>query len=315
MQLRTNTMAINAHRNIGITGSGMMQAMHRLSSGFRINTAADDPAGLAISETMRAQIRGLDQASRNAQDGISMLGTAEAAVISVQSMLQRIREIIIQAANDTNNVTNREALQMEVNELMAEIDLVSSAAMFNNRPLLSGSHAPGTSTGDDLWLQTGPNPGQGMTVNIGAVSVYHIDQATFTDAALGSSTDPNFRFAFHALRSFPHSSDPSSPPMQPGFVGMDGVDIARFQPVLDAAIDHINMERASLGAMQNRLEFTTRSLDVASENLQDAESRIRNADMALEMMRFVRYQVLQQTGMMVLAQANRAPGTFLELLG
>ena len=312
MQLRTNTIALNAHRNLGITGAGMASAMFRLSSGFRINTAADDPAGMAISESMRAQIRGLDQASRNVQNGISLIETADAGLDSVHGMLQRIREIIVQAANDTNNLLNREAQQREVDQLMAEIDTMGDVVRFNSRRLFSGDFAPGVANGDGLWLQTGPNAGQGMTVHIGAVSVDAIDSRTVDGAHPGSPADPD-RFTFARLRSGPGSGPGGT--NEYGFANLTGNQIGNFTDVLDAAVNLISTERASLGAMGNRLEFTNRSLNVASENLQDAESRIRNADMALEMMRFVRYQVLQQMGMLVLAQANRHPGIFLELMG
>ena len=315
MQLRTNTMAINAMRNISIAGAGMAQAASRLASGFRINRAADDPSGLAISESMRAQIRGLDQASRNAQTGTNLLRTADGALTEIQAMLQRINEIIIAAANDTNNLQNREALQLEVNQLMAEIDGMSARATFNNRQLFSGDYAVGANHGG-LWIQTGANHGQGMRIFIEEMGVNAIDAATEGSIYQGSPTgpgmDPNFEFRFANLMRITDADDPSN--NQDGFQGMTGADIARFSDVLGAAINHVSLQRASIGAMENRLEFTIRNLDQTSENLTDAESRIRSADMALEMMRFVRYQVLQQTGMMVLAQANRRAGIFVELL-
>ncbi|NLL88589.1 MAG: flagellin [Firmicutes bacterium] len=244
--------------------------MEKLSSGYRINRAGDDAAGLAISEKMRAQIRGLKQASRNAQDGISLIQTAEGALNESHAILQRMRELAVQAANDTNVDKDRVALQNEVAALIAELDRIGGNTEFNTQKLLDG-----TFTGKVIHI--GANIGQTLTITVGnmtasGLSVENVNISTQAGANTAIST-------------------------------------------IDGAIEELSAERSQLGAWQNRLEHTIANLNNASENLQAAESRIRDVDMAEEIMSFTKNTILQQAATAMLAQANMAPQSVLQLLG
>ena len=478
MVVRTNVMSLNSHRNLGMTGTMQARSAARLSSGFRINSAADDAAGLAISEKMRSQIRGLDQASRNGQDGISLIQTAEGAMQTVNEMVTRIRELVIQAANDTNahdgeNLvqSDRMQIQREINQLLEEIDQVTLRTEFNTRTLLDGSlgtsvslsalndfatadlggitfdadgnfipttnvtdiaalnetfriinsvgggdvrrligildaagiafdpdvtimigdvatevgvvaatpntHAwdPGNNplhvgrtgyvtvsdltwamdtlnrlhdvfedsyeygvfseldnadaltltenfetfngflnlvedimyhshenAGRGIWFQIGANVGQGIRLEIDSVNVNRLHEV----ATEHTGTVTGFNVG--DLRNVDLIDGA-------GVMRTDGGDIDQFVAALDAALAHVTGERAHLGAVQNRLEFTIENLDTASENLSASNSRIRDADMAKEMMRFTQANVLQQAAISMLAQANMAPQNILQLLG
>lgn len=269
---------MNSHRNLSMNNASGAKSMEKLSSGFRINRAGDDAAGLSISEKMRAQVRGLNQASRNAQDGISLIQTAEGALNETHAILQRMRELAVQSSNDTNVTADRTALQKEVNELAKEINRIAENTEFNTRVLLSGASA---SAG--LKIHIGANQSQELEININDM----------TANALGVS----------------------------GTVAGTGISISG-QTSASAAIDTINSaittvseERSKLGALQNRLEHTIKNLDNASENLQAAESRIRDVDMAKEMMSFTKQNILSQAATAMLAQANQAPQSVLQLLG
>ena len=283
MVVRTNVFAMNAHRNMKNVGLEQGKASNRLSSGFRINSAADDAAGLAISETMRAQIRGLDQASRNSQDAQALIQTAEGGMNEITNMLQRVRELTVQAANDTNVDNNREQIALEVNQLLSEIDEMAGRIEFNTRNLIEGSHKEDS---DALHFQVGANSGQSLTLTIGSVKVDDL----FTNA--------------NTLWS--HDFDVQNAPT--------GDAISENIEDIQSALDKVSLERAKLGAVQNRLDYTMRSLDNASENLSDAESRVRNADMAKEMMKFTMSNVLQQAATSMLSQANQLPNNILQLL-
>ncbi|MCL1989050.1 MAG: flagellin [Firmicutes bacterium] len=303
--VRTNVMALNSHRNLGMVGNQQNRASQRLSSGFRINSAADDAAGLGISEKMRSQIRGLDQASRNGQDGISLIQTAEGAMNTINEMVTRIRELVVQAANDTNassttnwSASDRTRIQAEINQLMDEIDATASRTQFNTRNLIDGSISGGTS---GLWFQVGANYSQGVTLSIEAVSV----------GALSDRGGITGTFSFSALRT----TGLASTSLGYGVIFTRGQDIQNFITALDNALAFTTEQRSNLGAMQNRLEFTIQNLDIASENLSNANSRIRDADMASEMMRLTQANVLQQAAISMLAQANQAPQSVLQLLG
>jgi flagellin len=271
LRINNNVEAMNAHRYLQQTTEALSKSMERLSSGLRVNKAADDAAGLAISEKLRAQIRGLNQASRNAQDGISLIQTAEGALNETHSILQRIRELAVQAANDTLTTADRTNLQTEVNSLLSEVDRIANSTEFNTKKLLNGSAATTA-----MNFQIGANTGQSIAVTI----------ATSTTAALtiNGITLSSHTFASQAIAS------------------------------IDNALVSVASQRAQLGAIQNRLEHTIANLGVASENLSTSESRIRDADMALEMVTFTRAQILQQAGTAMLAQANAAPQTVLQLL-
>jgi len=275
MTFNTNILALNAYRGLKAAGAGIANASARLSTGLRINSGADDAAGLAISEKMRAQIRGMEQAARNAQNGISLIQTAEGGIATIQDMVHRMRELAVQAANDTNDDSDRRKIQNEINQLLAEIDLVASRTEFNKKTLLDGS-LDGVG-GDSLHLQIGANANQNMFVSIPGMSV----DAIFGGAPINVETV---------------------------------ADAVNAITILDNGLNYVSEARAQLGAYQNRLEYTIRSLEIGIENTSASESRIRDADMAKEMMRLSKYQVLQQAAIWMLSQANQQPQLVLQLL-
>lgn len=279
MIINHNLMAMNAYRNLAANYSMMNKSLERLSSGLRINRAADDPAGLAISEKMRAQIRGLEMAEKNALDGISLLQTAEGALNESHAILHRIRELSLRAANDTHMTeVDRQAMQGEVNELLDELDAITERTEFNNQKLLDGSFT-------NKKIHTGANTGQNMDVSIDMMDV----------DALG----------LESLRADPTGT-------RGGILTQEGANDAL--DILDGAINKVSMQRAQIGAKQNRLEHTINNLGVTRENLIAAESRIRDADMAKEMMNFTKYNLLTQVSMAMLAQAQQIPQGILQLL-
>jgi len=276
MRINNNIMALNAHRQLGINQANSSKSMEKLSSGFRINRAGDDAAGLAISEKMRGQIRGLKQASRNAQDGISLIQTAEGALNETHSILQRMRELVVQAGNlATNEEEDLEAIQDEIDQLIEELDGISERTAFNGKTLLDGSFATSS-----LTFQIGANDLQAMTLTIDDMSA----------SGLGVNDISVTSFS-------------------------DSTDFDSAVTTIDAAIETVSAERSKLGATQNRLEHTINNLDNAAENLQAAESRIRDVDMAQEIMAFTKNNILQQAATAMLAQANMAPQSVLQLLG
>ncbi|MBA4507788.1 flagellin [Clostridium sporogenes] len=275
MIINHNLNAMNAHRNMGINTGNSAKAMEKLSSGLRINRAGDDAAGLSISEKMRAQIRGLNQASRNAQDGISLIQTAEGALNETHSILQRMRELSVQAANDTNVTVDREAIQEELTSLANEVDRIAKTTQFNEKNLLNGSLA---TTG--AKLQIGANKDADLTLEI---KISGMDSTKLGIQAANVSVKD------HATAQ----------------TAVENVN---------KAIKTVSTERSKLGAYQNRLEHTIANLDNASENLQAAESRVRDVDMAKEMMNFSKNNILQQAAQAMLAQANQAPQGVLQLL-
>lgn len=278
MIINHNLMALTAYNNLAANYSKMMLAMERLSSGLRINRAADDPAGLAISEKMRAQIRGLEMAEKNAYDTISLLQTAEGALHESHAIVHRIRELAVQAANDTNTLEDRQMMQMEINELLDELDMISGRTEFNTQKLLDGSFT-------ERKFQIGANSDQNITISIGAMG----------SSALGLA----------GLRADPEGTSG-------GILTQEGANDAIG--LLDDAINAISKQRARLGATQNRLEHTINNLSVTRENLTAAESRIRDADLAKEMMNYTKYYILTQAAQAILAQANQIPMGVLQLL-
>ncbi|KAI3350326.1 flagellin [Clostridium botulinum] len=273
MIINHNMNAMNAHRNMGINTGNAGKAMEKLSSGLRINRAGDDAAGLSISEKMRGQIRGLDQASRNSQDGISLIQTAEGALNETQSILQRMRELSVQAANDTNVKVDRDAISEEMKSLSSEIDRIAKTTQFNEKNLLNGSLK---STG--AKLQIGANADTNLTLEI------KID--SMATSALGVSKI--------AVSTNSKATSAIS--------------------IVNSAIKKVSTQRSKLGAYQNRLEHTIANLDNASENLQAAESRVRDVDMAKEMMNFSKNNILNQAAQAMLSQANQQPQGVLQLL-
>ncbi|MBC9784459.1 flagellin [Heliobacterium chlorum] len=272
MIVNHNLSSINAQRQLGITNFSMNKSLEKLSSGLRINRAGDDAAGLAISEKMRGQINGLNQAVRNAQDGISLIQTAEGALNETHSILQRMRELSVQASNDTNVSEDRSAIATEIGELQKELTRIGKTTEFNKQNLLNGSFT-------NKILLIGANSGQVMTLTIGK----------FTAGAGGS--------------------------LQVNAISVSNASKAENAiTTLDTAIKSVSTQRAQLGAWQNRLEHTIANLNVAGENLQAAESQIRDVDMAKEMTNFTRTQILSQAGTSMLAQANQKPQSVLSLL-
>lgn len=282
--VNTNVQALNSHRSMKITSERGEKASEKLSSGLRINRAGDDAAGLAISEKMRNQIKGLNMASRNAQDGISVIQTAEGALQETHEMLKRMRELVIQGANDSNMSTEREKIAVELTQLINEIDSTAQKTEFNKRKLIDGTYASATSK-PKFYLQVGANIGTGQFIS------FNIEKMTASAIGIVSS-----KFV------------PAT------FKGMSGAGIAALTSSIDAAIEKVSTQRANLGAIQNRLEHTIKNLDVSSENLSASESRIRDTDMAKEMMEFTKANVLSQAGISMLAQANQAPNNVLSLL-
>jgi flagellin len=277
LRINTNVEAFNAHRNLTGTSEALSKSMQRLSSGLRINTAADDAAGLGISERMRGQIGGLEQATRNAQDGISLVQTAEGSMQEMQAILHRVRDLAVQYMNGTNDVNARAAITAEVGQLGAELQRMIGSANFNGTQLLSGT-TPATSP--LLTLQVGPNGTAADELGVPAVSL-----DTMAAVTLGA--------VFSNFTS--------------------GVT-TNLLTNIDALNDGVSAARATYGAIQNRLEHTVSALGIYQENLMAAESRIRDVDMAAEMTNMTKLQILQQSGTAMLAQANQASQSVLALL-
>jgi flagellin len=269
MIINHNLTALNTLRQLNVNSNNQAKSMEKLSSGLRINRAGDDAAGLAISEKMRGQIRGLDQASRNSQDGISLIQTAEGALNETHDILQRMRELAVQGANDTNNSSDRGQIQNEMNQLMSEIDRISTDTQFNTKNLLGG--------GFSATLQVGANGSQIINFSI----------ATMNSTALT---------------------------LLPSVFVTDNASASVAMSAIDNAIDAVSTQRAELGSLQNRLEHTINNLNTSSENLTSAESRIRDVDMAKEMMNQSKSGILAQAAQAMLVQANQQPQQVLQLL-
>ena len=402
MRINNNLMAINTHRQLGITNTASSKSMEKLSSGFRINRAGDDAAGLAISEKMRGQIRGLTQASRNAQDTISLIQTAEGALTESHAILQRMRELAVQAANDTNTDSDRKELQNEVKQLISELDRIGNTTEFNTKKLLDGS-AKGVKEAVDGSMRINNN--SALTLNVGTSALATIKESTLVDGAymiikvdhntsddgtaifaatnykvigpdgkvtteitfktdgggikFGSSmvdvtggvtidlatgltlhenmkVGESITFVFSAAEEASDALDDSimaqiganagqtafisMGDMRAAALGVDEIDISsKFGAqvaieTVNNALEKVSTQRSALGAMQNRLEHTIKNLDTSAENLQASESRIRDVDMAKEMMEFTKQNILQQAAQAMLAQANQAPQGVLQLL-
>ncbi|MBW6510125.1 MAG: flagellin FliC [Desulfuromonadales bacterium] len=275
LTINTNVASLNAQRNLSQSQGALNTAMQRLSSGLRINSAKDDAAGLAISDRMTSQIRGINQAVRNANDGISVAQTAEGAIGEITNILQRMRELAVQSANDSNSADDRISLQAEVAQLIEEIDRIAGTAEFNGSPLLNGN-------GEELVFQVGYKATENDQIKI-----------DFGDLDMTS-----------------------------GALGVDGVDlatagsdIASTLDAIDAALTAVASARGTLGAVQNRFESTIANLQNISENVSAARSRIMDADIAQETSNLTKFNILQQAGVSILAQANQAPVLALTLLG
>ena len=270
MVVQHNLTAMNSNRMLGLTQSTISKSTEKLSSGYRVNRAADDAAGLAISEKMRRQVRGLTQAATNAQDGISCVQTAEGALNEVHDMLQRMNELANQAANGTNTDTDRSYIQQEVGNLLTEIDRVKDTTTFNEKNLLNGSFK-------NVNLQVGAEKGNTISLTIGSLGVKGLGIS-----GLSVATASKAGLAISAIKG---------------------------------AITTLNQNRANLGAVQNRLEHTINNLNNVVENTQAAESKIRDTDMAAEMVKYSNANILAQAGQSMLAQANQSNQGVLSLLG
>ena len=285
MVINHNMSAMFAQRSQGITDLNQTKNMEKLSSGEKINRAGDDASGLAVSEKMRSQIRGLNQASENAQNGISFIQTTEGYLQETTDIVQRIRELAVQSSNGIYTAEDRMQIQVEVSSLIAEVDRIASAAQFNGMNMLTGRFARPTGenvvTGS-MWFHIGANMDQRMQVFIG----------TMTAAALGVRDGSNEEVM-----------NLGTPELANRAIG-----------TLDEALKKINKQRADLGGYQNRMEYAVKGLDVAAENLQASESRIRDTDMAKQMVEFTKNEVLQQAGTAMLAQANTQSQNVLSLL-
>ena len=303
MRIQHNISALNTHRNLGFNNAQASKNLEKLSSGYKINRAGDDAAGLAISEKMRGQIRGLDMATKNAQDSVSLIQTAEGALNETHAILQRMRELAVQSANDTNVTSDREALQLEINSLSEEISRIANDTEFNTQKLLNGSFHAGTAITDPASATAST----GKVFHIGANSGQSINLSvmTMTASALGVQAV--------AVGTGASIGAPGSIGAGINIETQTGADNAIS--VIDSALNRVSETRASLGAVQNRLEHTINNLGTTSENLTAAESRIRDTDMAKEMMSFTKNNILMQAAQSMLAQANQQPQGVLQLLG
>ncbi|OBW58796.1 flagellin [Solibacillus silvestris] len=388
MRINHNIAALNTHRQLNAASTGQSKSMEKLASGLRINRAGDDAAGLAISEKMRGQIRGLDMASKNAQDGISLIQTAEGALNETHSILQRMRELAVQASNDTNTGTDRKELQKEVDQLVEEMDRISSTTEFNTKKLLDGSlkgvteelgsvdfdnqgdkalftavvattpavaGTPGTeanetinvkvtdydAAGGTFTLEWTTQDGQTDTIagiaatggaqnivtaagdyslTLGALTKDSIGkEATFTArASVEEYTDESLTFQIGANSS--QTMRVGIGDMSSAALNVKGIDLTSAGSAESAitsvnkAIEDVSAQRSKLGAYQNRLEHTINNLGTSSENLTAAESRVRDVDMAKEMMEQTKNSILSQAAQAMLAQANQQPQGVLQLL-
>ena len=368
MRINNNLMAMNTHRQLGITNGAGAKSMEKLSSGYRINRAGDDAAGLAISEKMRGQIRGLNQASRNSQDAISLIQTAEGALNESHAILQRMRELSVQSATDTNTDADRGELQKEVLALRTEITRIATDTEFNTKKLLNGSfgiqnagtgtlttavvglanltdiNVSGASanttytlaeTADNITLSTGAGatlrsqtigkPAAGGTMNFDALGVsiktdenYVAGNTAFDGLTVITGAAAGAKFQIGANENQDLALSIGN--MTATGLGVNAVDIssqtggAAAITTVNNALESVSAQRSALGAVQNRLEHTIKNLDTSSENLQASESRIRDVDMAKEMMEFTKNNILTQAAQAMLAQANQAPQGVLQLL-
>ena len=285
MVINHNMSAIFADRQLKLNDLSLSKSMEKLSSGSRITRAGDDASGLAVSEKMRSQIRGLHQASANAANGISFIQTTEGYLQESQDIIQRLRELAVQAANGIYTDEDRMQIQVEVSALVNEVDRIASHAQFNGMNMLTGRFARLAGANvvtASMWLHSGPNMDQRTRVFIGTMTAAALQMRNVGTREIISLSTP------------------------------DGAN--RSIGTLDSALKVINKQRADLGAYQNRLEYAVRGLDVGAENMQAAESRIRDADMATEMVEYTKNAILTQAATAMLAQANTKPRTVLQLL-
>ena len=285
MVINHNMSAMYSQRSTNITNVAAQKNMEKLSSGLKINRAGDDASGLAVSEKMRSQIRGLNKASENAQNGLSFIQTTEGYLQETTDIIQRIRELAVQSSNGIYTEEDRMQIQVEVSQLIAEVDRIASQAQFNGMNMLTGRFARDEGTNAvtaAMWFHIGANMDQRMEVYIGTMTATALNLRNLGDETIMSLQAPD--------------------------------EANRAIGTLDEALKKLSKQRADLGGYYNRLEHAIRGIDIAAENLQSAESRIRDTDMAKEMVDFTKNQVLQQSGMAILAQANQSTQNVLTLL-
>ena len=375
LRINQNIDAINSYRNLSVTQGQMSKSLEKLSSGFRINRAADDAAGLAISEGLRSQIGGLKVAVRNTQDGVSVVQTAEGALTETHSILQRMRDLAVQSANDSNDTDSRAAINAEATALKSELTRIADKTTFNNVNLLDGSFTAkefqvGYAANDTITVSissgAGASGGEVHTTSGAAVSGADFTTADWNITQGGVSVDVDLSAATGTLSAVTTlnadagfaanflaeqgdngelvitskqsgvttdiavtdgagatlgaSADGTTGGFNAAGLGVDTIDLSSQSgatsaiTALDTAIGNVSTARANLGALQNRFEHTINNLNVTAENLSASESRIRDTDMAMEMMSFTRSQILSQAGTAMLAQANQAPQSVLSLL-
>jgi flagellin len=284
MIINHNMSATYANRTLGVSQADLGKNIEKLSSGMRINKAGDDASGLAVSEKLRSQVRGLNQAVKNIQNGISFIQTSEGYLQETQDILHRMRELAVQGANGVYTAEDRMQIQVEVSQLVDEINRIASHAQFNGMNIMTGAFARNSSVGRNMSFQVGANMDQAETVYIGTMTAQSLGLigAQGTNEMLSISTTEGANTAIGKL---------------------------------DTALKVVSKQRADLGAYQNRFETAAQGVAVASENLQAAESRIRDTDMASEMVSYVKNQILSQAGGAMLAQANTRAQSVMQILG
>ena len=309
MIVKHNITALNSNRMLGLTTASQAKSTEKLSSGYKINRAADDAAGLAISEKMRRQVRGLTQASANAQDGISAVQTAEGALNEVHDMLQRMNELAVKGENGTQTSTDRAYIAMEINQLMSEIDRVQSTTTFNEMSLLDGNGFK------KVGLQVGAEAGQHINVSIKNMSIDGI-----ADQVKNRFKDTK-DYKTNVIQKFYDPEKKVTTDFDPEVLGGTSAkipshdDFASLNKFVKASIKVVSAQRSDLGAVQNRLEHTINNLDNIVENTQSAEAAIRDTDIATEMVQYSNNNILQQAGTSMLSQANQSNQLAPSLLG
>ncbi|WP_026830128.1 flagellin [Exiguobacterium antarcticum] len=296
MRISNNVQALKAYRNLSANQMNVKTTMDKLSSGQKINRGADDAAGLAISEKMRNRLKALDKAEQNVLDGISMVQTVEGGLSETHNLLQRMRELAVQAGNGTLATEDRTAIQEEINQLTNEVSRIAETTQFNGKKLLTGGFSKESNA---LFIQTNAGANEGISVKIGDMRARNI--------GISTNTKPNA-----TAQSLDFPTIKTKPEYALSVMTSSNADeaISRYTK----AIDTISQQRAKLGAIQNRFEATSSVLSVSKENLTASESRIRDTDMAREMMEYAKYNILNQSGMAMIAQANALPQGVLQLL-
>ena len=295
MRISNNVQALKAYRNLSANQMNVKTTMDKLSSGQKINRGADDAAGLAISEKMRNRLKALDKAEQNVLDGISMVQTVEGGLGETHNLLQRMRELAVQAGNGTLATEDRTAIQEEINQLTNEVSRIAETTQFNGKKLLTGAYDKDNA----VFIQTNAGASEGISLTIEDMRARNI--------GIASTTQPN-----ENVRALDFPSDDGQP--EYALSVMTSEDAEQAISHYTKAIDAISQQRAQLGAVQNRFEAMSSVLSVSKENLTASESRIRDTDMAREMMEYAKYNILNQSGMAMIAQANALPQGVLQLL-